>query len=169
MKPTTYLVFVAATLVLLEHAASKNVLADIPRLAEQTEVSRFIDCHNFFWKRFCQLPRCSCSGTAIPKSLPIDKVPQMIVLTFQGTVRSEDLVHYQQLLNRTNPNGCQASGTFFVEHENTDYFRVQSLAAQRHEIAINGITSVKRSKAWWKNATEADWENDMLSKYSLQV
>uniref|UniRef100_A0A1A9ZBG6 Chitin-binding type-2 domain-containing protein n=1 Tax=Glossina pallidipes TaxID=7398 RepID=A0A1A9ZBG6_GLOPL len=58
----------------------------------------------------CQLPYCFCSkdGTQIPGGLEADKIPQMIMLTFDGAVNLNNYDHYSKIFNgkRKNPNGC---------------------------------------------------------------
>ncbi|KAI9589272.1 hypothetical protein GQX74_007441 [Glossina fuscipes] len=69
----------------------------------------------------CQLPYCFCSkdGTQIPGGLEADKIPQMIMLTFDGAVNLNNYDHYSKIFNgkRKNPNGCNIRGTFFLSHE----------------------------------------------------
>jgi hypothetical protein len=89
----------------------------------------------------------------------------MVVLTFQNGIRPEDLPSYEYLYNeingpRTNPNGCPATGTFFVAHEHADYYSVQKLASQRHEIGVNSIT-YRTPADWWANAKASEWRSEM--------
>ena len=47
----------------------------------------------------------------IPGNLEPDKVPQMITITFNGAVNSDNLDLYQEIFaDRLNPNGCQIKG-----------------------------------------------------------
>ena len=60
--------------------------------------------------------------------LEISSVPMMITLTFNGAVTGETVDKvYNKLfrLERVNPNGCTAKGTFFVSHKYTNYSAVQ--------------------------------------------
>lgn len=40
---------------------------------------------------------------------------------------------------RVNPNGCPAVGTFFVNHQFTDYAALQSIYSEGNEIAAHSI------------------------------
>lgn len=92
----------------------------------------------------CELPYCYCSkdGTLIPGDLELEKVPQMILLTFDGAVNLNNYDHYKKIFDkkRTNPNGCEIKGTFFISHEYSNYQQIQSLAYEGHEIATETIS-----------------------------
>lgn len=66
----------------------------------------------------------------------------MVILTFDDAVNNENWEFYQKVFapNRTNPNGCPISTTFFLSHEYTNYRHVQKLWNDGHEIAIHSIT-----------------------------
>ena len=91
----------------------------------------------------CVLPECFCSsdGTRIPGDLEPSETPQMILMSFDGAINALNFDHYKKLLSRTrtNPNGCQIKGTFFVSHEYTSHFHVQKFYADGHEIAVHSI------------------------------
>ena len=42
-------------------------------------------------KDVCKLPDCRCSGTDIPGNIPTEKVPQMIMLSFDDAVNGQVL------------------------------------------------------------------------------
>lgn len=62
----------------------------------------------------CSLPDCFCSadGTRIPGELEAVNVPQMITLTFNGAMNSDNIDLYEEIFSgvRQNPNGCQIKG-----------------------------------------------------------
>merc|ERR1712038_1806797 len=62
----------------------------------------------------CQLPDCFCSpdGTRIPGNINPDQVPQMITITFNGAINSDNIDLYQEIFNgeTVNPNGCTITG-----------------------------------------------------------
>lgn len=95
--------------------------------------------------RQCHLPNCFCSssGTRIPGRLEVRTIPQMILLTFDGAVNSDnwELIS-QTLLKNTykNPNGCRIQATFFISHSFTNYQYVQKLWNEGHEIAVHSVT-----------------------------
>ena len=45
--------------------------------------------------------------------------------------------------NLTNPNGCQAQGTFFLLHDYMNYHDVMSLREDGHEMAVSSIREVE--------------------------
>ena len=85
-------------------------------------------------KSICRLPDCFCSesGTEVPGDLCPEgtdclKVPQMITITFDDAINSNNVDLYNEIFNgvRKNPNGCDIKGTFFVSHKYTNYSAVQ--------------------------------------------
>uniref|UniRef100_S4RYX3 Uncharacterized protein n=1 Tax=Petromyzon marinus TaxID=7757 RepID=S4RYX3_PETMA len=107
----------------------------------------------------CQLPACLCSGAAVPGGLDARLVPQAVALGVQGVVDEATYVGVRALLaNRSTPSGCPARATFFVSHLRcTNYFRVQLLRSQGHEIAASGLTYRLPPRWWSANATYMDW------------
>ena len=104
----------------------------------------------------CRLPDCLCSDTKIPGGMPVGGVPQMVVLSFQGAVNDQNYQLYRRLFDgRHNPNGCPVTGSFYVSHEWTNYYQVQSLYSQGHEIGDRAVT--EGSQDYWSKATSATW------------
>lgn len=67
-----------------------------------------------------------------------------MILTFDDAVNNENWEIYERIFtsNRTNPNGCPISTTFFLSNEYTNYRHVQKLWNDGHEIGIHSITYV---------------------------
>lgn len=65
-----------------------------------------------------------------------------MLITFDDAVSELNKVYYDELFqaNRTNPNGCPISATFYVSHEWTDYSMVQNLYVAGHEIASHTVS-----------------------------
>jgi len=64
----------------------------------------------------------------------------MIMLSFDGTVNQENIKYYRTIFNQlTNPNGCPARGTFFIEDQGTAYALVKTLYDEGHEIGIQSV------------------------------
>lgn len=80
----------------------------------------------------------------VPGNLPVRKVPQMILLTFDDAVNEQNKDLYSELFHRDrqNPNGCPIAATFYVSHEWTNYVQVRNLYADGHEIASHTISYV---------------------------
>ncbi|GJQ67068.1 Cda5 [Trypoxylus dichotomus] len=91
----------------------------------------------------CLLPDCSCGGKEIPGNLPVEEVPQIILLTFDDAVNDLNKEFYREIFDgRLNPNGCPISATFYVSHEWTDYSQVQNLYADGHELASHTVSEL---------------------------
>jgi len=89
----------------------------------------------------CRLPDCFCAGARVPKGLKADTIPQFVMISFDGSVRDLNYKRVQKIFaDRKNPNGCPIRGTFFVNHEWTDYDLTNKLYVQGHEIATHAIT-----------------------------
>lgn len=90
----------------------------------------------------CALPLCKCSDTEPPGNMPLEEIPMMVGITFNGVVSSRHMKYFKQILNPIfkNPNGCPPQATFFVsdksETANTDYCVVQNLFHNNNEIAV---------------------------------
>lgn len=74
--------------------------------------------------------------------MPIEQVPQIVLLTFDDSVNDLNKQLYKDLFekDRVNPNGCPISATFYVSHEWTDYSQVQNLYSDGHEMASHTIS-----------------------------
>jgi hypothetical protein len=112
----------------------------------------------------CQLPDCFCSpdGTRIPGSLEPIQVPQMITITFNGAINSDNIGVFQQVFNgeRVNPNGCSLKGSFYVSHKYSNYSAVQELHRRGHEIGVFSVTN-KNDPEYWTEGTYDDWLAEM--------
>ncbi|KAJ8683192.1 hypothetical protein QAD02_018984 [Eretmocerus hayati] len=122
-------------------------------------------------KNQCQLPQCWCSadGTEIPGNLSVHTVPQMISLTFEDAVNTENFDYFNKVFSedRRNPNNCPIRATFFVSHQHTNYRDVQHLWNLGHEIAIHSVTHKVPQDWWMKNATIEDWFDEMVGEANI--
>lgn len=117
----------------------------------------------------CKLPDCRCSGVDIPGNLPSKKVPQMVMLSFDDAVNSEVYPFYKTLFadgTLKNPNGCNATATFFVSHEYTEYQMVQELYHNRHDIADHTI-SHRTPTSWWKSANYSQLTDEIVGQREI--
>lgn len=105
--------------------------------------------------KLCRPPACRCSSTNLVEdgSIPLEQIPQMVMLTFDDAVTALNYDYVDRAINgRTNPDGCPAAATFFVSHDYTDYSKVHALWADGHEIALHSITH-NHMASHWKNIT----------------
>jgi len=112
----------------------------------------------------CTLPDCFCSasGAEVPGGHDPINIPQMITISFDDAVNSNNFDIYQQLLNgeRKNPNGCDIKATFFVSHKYTNYSMVQELHRSGHEIATHSLTHTNSEKYWTHGSKEV-WRDEL--------
>jgi len=112
----------------------------------------------------CQLPDCFCSpdGTRVPGNIDPAQVPQMITITFNGAINSDNIDLYQDIFSGEvqNPNGCQIKGSFFVSHKYTNYSAVQELHRKGHELAVFSVTN-KDDPNYWTQGSYDDWLAEM--------
>ena len=138
----------------------ESVLEQVERMKnEEVKTSTAKPCDNT-----CKAPNCRCSSWDIPGGLAPKDVPQMIVLTFQNAVSEQNYLPYRRIFSRANPNNCSATGTFFVSHKYTDYYQVQSLWSQGHEIGDNTVTSAS-TYSW----DEARWTDEIGGKFQFST
>ncbi|XP_073227462.1 chitin deacetylase 7-like [Porites lutea] len=117
----------------------------------------------------CKLPDCWCSGTDIPGNLQKEKVPQMIMLSFDDAVNGQVNPYYKTLFGDgvlKNPNGCKATATFFVSHEYTQYEMVQALYHNRSDIADHTI-SHRTPTSWWKSANYSELNDEIAGQKEI--
>lgn len=89
----------------------------------------------------CVPPACRCASTNLGSQIPTEKIPQLVMITFDDAVTALIYDQVQEVLGKhRNPDGCEAQATFYVSHEYTDYSKVHDLWAQGHEIALHSIT-----------------------------
>ncbi|KAI6211169.1 hypothetical protein M3Y96_00405400 [Aphelenchoides besseyi] len=123
----------------------------------------------------CQLPDCFCSrnGREPVSGIPLQKIPQIVVLTFDDPINDKSMRDYRHIFNDfqlLNPNGCPIRGTFFVSHEWTNYNEVQWLAEQGHELASNSISHRLLSGANWTEwLSEIDGQRRVMAKFANVV
>jgi peptidoglycan/xylan/chitin deacetylase (PgdA/CDA1 family) len=76
-----------------------------------------------------------------PGGLRPEDTPQIMLLTFDDLVDPERFALLQQVLpGHWNPNGTPLQATFFLNTDWTDFWLVQQLHAQGHEIAVHTMT-----------------------------
>ncbi|XP_029635468.1 chitin deacetylase 7-like isoform X1 [Octopus sinensis] len=112
---------------------------------------------------YCKLPKCKCPGPEIPGSLPINAIPQIILLTFDDGINEHNIGYYRDLFgsNITNPNGCPIQATFFVSGDYTIYKDVKELYGQGHEIASHS-KSHKFPHAYWLNSDYKTYSDEIV-------
>ncbi|KAJ3645357.1 hypothetical protein Zmor_023023 [Zophobas morio] len=119
----------------------------------------------------CVLPNCFCSsdGTQIPGNLLPSETPQMITLTFDGAINSDNWELFDTMLfnHWKNPNGCSIRATFFVNHGLNNYYHTQKLWNQGHEIAVHSITHRAPEEWWSHNATIEEWFDEMVGQANI--
>ncbi|XP_015588162.1 uncharacterized protein LOC107264439 [Cephus cinctus] len=99
----------------------------------------------------CKLPECKCSGTDSNSKIPIDKIPQIVLLTFDDAVNYLTYDYFQDaLFDLKNPDGCPIGVTHFLSHEYTDYTKVHDLWKRGHEIALHSV-SHSAVYNYWRN------------------
>ncbi|XP_062135395.1 chitin deacetylase 7 [Drosophila sulfurigaster albostrigata] len=100
----------------------------------------------------CKLPDCRCSDATLPRPKFKGKeqeIPQFVTITFDDAVNAVNYAQYDLLFDGlTNPDGCPATGTFFLSHEYTDYVRVNALYNAGHEIALHSVTHGDGTDYW---------------------
>ncbi|XP_030748310.1 uncharacterized protein LOC115876616 isoform X2 [Sitophilus oryzae] len=115
-------------------------------------------------KDVCLLPDCYCGGKDIPGDLPVEQVPQIVLLTFDDSVNDLNKGLYQDLFERgrTNPNGCPIAATFYVSHEWTDYSQVQNLYSDGHELASHTV-----SHSFGEQFSQKKWTREVAGQREI--
>ncbi|MBC2603833.1 polysaccharide deacetylase family protein [Puniceicoccus vermicola] len=79
-------------------------------------------------------------STSPPGGLSPDKVPQMIVITFDDAVQEQVFGLLELIEGHQNPDGSAIPFTFFVSTNDSDYWLIHRLHAAGHEIAVHTMT-----------------------------
>eukprot|EP00731_Ephydatia_muelleri_P022731 Em0015g314a len=90
----------------------------------------------------CELPDCRCAGVDIPGGLTPSNIPQIVLISFDDGLRTQDYEgFYASVFNdRNNPNGCQIGLTFFASHYYTNYALLEDINKQYgYEMAVHTI------------------------------
>jgi len=126
----------------------------------RTDPNRANECD----PEICRLPDCFCSPTStkVPGGLEPTDVPQMIVISFDDAVNSNNFDIYKRLFNgqRKNPNSCDIRGTFFVSHKYTNYSMVEELHRLGNEMASHSITH-DNDEDYWTLGSKETWAKEM--------
>uniref|UniRef100_A0A1A9W0I4 NodB homology domain-containing protein n=1 Tax=Glossina brevipalpis TaxID=37001 RepID=A0A1A9W0I4_9MUSC len=115
-------------------------------------------------KDVCLLPDCFCGGKDIPGDLPVEQIPQIVLMTFDDSVNDLNKQLYIDLFEkgRVNPNGCPITATFYVSHEWTDYSQVQNLYADGHEMASHTI-----SHSFGEQFSQKKWTREVAGQREI--
>ncbi|XP_073825921.1 chitin deacetylase-like 5 isoform X26 [Musca autumnalis] len=115
-------------------------------------------------KDVCLLPDCYCGGKDIPGDLPVESVPQIVLITFDDSVNDLNKQLYIDLFEkgRVNPNGCPITATFYVSHEWTDYSQVQNLYADGHEMASHTV-----SHSFGEQFSQKKWTREVAGQREI--
>ncbi|KAH8284472.1 hypothetical protein KR044_004066, partial [Drosophila immigrans] len=115
-------------------------------------------------KDVCLLPDCYCGGKDIPGELPVESIPQIVLLTFDDSVNDLNKQLYTDLFEkgRVNPNGCPITATFYVSHEWTDYSQVQNLYADGHEMASHTV-----SHSFGEQFSQKKWTREIAGQREI--
>uniref|UniRef100_A0A336M0N0 CSON009775 protein n=1 Tax=Culicoides sonorensis TaxID=179676 RepID=A0A336M0N0_CULSO len=101
----------------------------------------------------CKTPDCKCTSIDSGGNFPVEKTPQLVMVTFDDAVTALNYEFIEKsLYKHKNPDGCPAQATFYVSHEYTDYSKVHNLWANGHEIALHSITHSPYN-SYWRNAS----------------
>ena len=73
--------------------------------------------------------------------MKLEETPQMILFMLDEAINQNNFPSYKRVFrNRTNPNGCNILGTFFLSHNYGNYHNVESLRHDGHEMAVSSIS-----------------------------
>ncbi len=119
----------------------------------------------------CKLPDCRCASTSIPGGLPASETPQIITISFDDALRVQDYTTYYAKVftaNRTNPNGCPISLTFFASHNYTNYALMEDLYyTNGYEMADHSVTH-REPVDWWTHATVEALTNEIVGQKEIE-
>ncbi|XP_039481613.1 uncharacterized protein LOC120445319 isoform X5 [Drosophila santomea] len=103
-------------------------------------------------------------SSALLGELPVESIPQIVLLTFDDSVNDLNKQLYTDLFEkgRVNPNGCPITATFYVSHEWTDYSQVQNLYADGHEMASHTV-----SHSFGEQFSQKKWTREIAGQREI--
>ena len=66
-----------------------------------------------------------------------------MIITFDSAITKNEIANYTDLIEKRgllNPNGCDISMTFFINHENNDYNYTNYLYNKGQEIGTHSLS-----------------------------
>jgi len=86
----------------------------------------------------CRLPNCQCFSTDNPGSLPLNEIPQFILLSINGPITEKTLNYQEKIAEGIKlPNNCPLRITNFVNDKNTDFYNLERAYVNNNEIAYS--------------------------------
>lgn len=116
----------------------------------------------------CRPPACVCPSPDPPGGLRPEETPQFILLTFDDAVYDEVYRLMEKVLGHRNPDGTPLRATFFVTTDYSDYWLIQRLHAEGHEIAdhtMTHTTGLNTGRRVWE--TEIGGAREILGRLAL--
>ncbi|XP_052804634.1 chitin deacetylase 7-like isoform X3 [Mya arenaria] len=94
---------------------------------------------------------CRCyNDPKPPGDLTNSEIPQIVMLSFEGTINTDSNEYYNQILAASNPNSCPITATFFIQDDGSDYKLVKNMYDKGCELGVNSLkgTAPKSSTGW---------------------
>lgn len=114
-------------------ASPTPAMPALPTLAPKLSAEKCVQGQN------CKLPSCFCK--TFDHSMNKADIPQIVYLAIDDALDTSVSGYFERLLfNRTNPNGCPISATFFVPTTGTNYTLVRDFYAKGMEIGSHSVT-----------------------------
>ncbi|KAI6205659.1 hypothetical protein M3Y94_00817500 [Aphelenchoides besseyi] len=98
----------------------------------------------------CRLPNCFCSrtGSDIPGGLASEEVPQMLLISFTGSIDDRFINILKAIFDGRyrNPNRCPIGAQLFATHVYNNYDQTQWLLSHGFEVGLSSMSGTNMSR-----------------------
>ncbi|KAI6173765.1 EGF-like domain-containing protein [Aphelenchoides besseyi] len=98
----------------------------------------------------CRLPNCFCSrtGSDIPDGLTSEEVPQMLLISFTGSIDDRFINILKAIFDGRyrNPNRCPIGAQLFATHVYNNYDQTQWLLSHGFEVGLSSMSGTNMSR-----------------------
>ncbi|WAR04439.1 CDA7-like protein [Mya arenaria] len=99
---------------------------------------------------------CRCyNDPKPPGDLTNSEIPQIVMLSFEGTINTDSSGYYNQLLGANNPNGCPITATFFIQVDGSDYKLAKNMYDKGCELGVKLNGKTPKGSTGWIDAIKA--------------
>ncbi|XP_052804639.1 chitin deacetylase 7-like isoform X2 [Mya arenaria] len=113
---------------------------------------------------------CRCyNDPKPPGDLTNSEIPQIVMLSFEGTINTDSSGYYNQLLGANNPNGCPITATFFIQVDGSDYKLAKNMYDKGCELGVKLNGKTPKGSTGWIDAIKGMEKNGLVYDTSCEI
>ncbi|ORX54664.1 hypothetical protein BCR36DRAFT_282843 [Piromyces finnis] len=111
----------------------KRSISRNKKYSKRDIIEQIVECE----KESCLLPSCQCATKETPKLIPYDKLPQFVLISFDGSITKNTYSIRNKIRNMMKKKLYDIPFTYFITGDETDYYYVEKLYYDNDEISIH--------------------------------